>query len=435
MKRILSLVLVLVLACSCWPAAFAAEKALSYNPLIQPQKLKTLSPPQRYTNILLLGIDFGFRNYRGSGSKFKKTLEDCHTDAIMVASINMTTSEVNLISLPRDTVTYVPGVRGIYKLNGAFNCAETVEEGFERISDAASWLLGGIQIDHYCAVDMAAMIALGDFIGGVDMELEMNYTGHSGKKYYRGLQHLDGTGITDYLRARVNATVNGNDIGRTNRQRETMKAIFNKIRSNAGLIKSGWDYANSGEINFFTDMTLGKVLNLLNKVQASDDIGSYVLTGKYRGALNGWNFTFTDQANRIDVIKTVYDVEVPEIPYVSYEYADWLMKSGFETAYYIAVAGQILDHAHAQTELTAEQQTAVDELQAAYEYTIRSFEAGADDIHGDEAAKLVYRRQDLKKVANQAVQLLNYNNGQVSWYVSEYWYKDPIFNEYQFSWQ
>ena len=282
---------------------------------------------------------------------------------------------------------------------------------------------------------MAAMIALGDFIGGVDMELEMSYTGSSGKTYKKGYQHLDGTGITDYVRARRNATVNGNDIGRTNRQRQTMMAIFNKLRSNAGLIKSGWDYATGGEINFFTDMSLGKVLNLLNKAQASDSIGSYVLTGTYRSALNGWNFTFTDQQNRVDVIKTVYGVEVPELPYVSYAYTEWLLETGMQTARSIALAGEILAYARAQESLTAEQQTAVDVLQEKYDRAIRSFEEAANDIHGDEALGVVYKRNELREAGDQAVKLLNYNGGQVTWAGSEYWYYDTLLNEYQFSWQ
>ena len=94
-------------------------------------------------------------------------------------------------------------------------------EGWSRIlvfalaMSAVEWLLGGIRIDYYFAVDMNTMIALGDTIGGVDFDVEMSYTGHSGAEYHMGMQHLDGVGITDYLRARTNATVDGTDIART----------------------------------------------------------------------------------------------------------------------------------------------------------------------------------------------------------------------------
>lgn len=350
----------------------------------------------------------------------------------MVVSINMTTEEVNLISLPRDTVTYVPEVHGIYKLNGAFNCADTLEEGLERICSAASWLLGGIPIDHYCAVDMAAMIALGDFIGGVDLDVEMSYDSQGGRHYSKGMQHLDGRGIMDYVRARTNATVNANDIGRTGRQRQAMAAIFQKVKSNASLIKSGWDYANSGEINFYTDMSLAKVLNLLNKVKGADSLGSYVLMGKYRTALKGWNFTFTDQANRMKVLKAVYGVDVPEIPYVSYEYTHWLMDEGFTTVRYITIARQLLAQA-AEVPLSGEQQTAADGLQTALDEAIAAFDTAADSNTAADTAAMVEKRRALRTAGNAFALLVN--GEEMTWSTGKYWYADAMINEYQFSWQ
>ena len=47
---------------------------------------------------------------------------------------------------------------------------------------------------------------IGDLIGGIDYDLDMAYTGSSGRTYQKGYQHLDGTGIYDYMRARRNAT-------------------------------------------------------------------------------------------------------------------------------------------------------------------------------------------------------------------------------------
>lgn len=222
--------------------SFAEE--VSHNPIIEPLKtIPKLQTKDRFTNILLLGVDYGFPGYWGS--HHKKVLQECHTDAFMVLSINMTTSEVNLVSIPRDSVTYVPGVRGLYKLNAAFNCAETIEEGCLRACEAASWMLGGVPMDYYACVDLAAMIALCDHIGGADLELEMGYTGHSGKYYSSGKQHLDGQGLADYARARKNATRNANDVGRTGRQRQVVSAILKVLKDNPSKIKSAWNLANN----------------------------------------------------------------------------------------------------------------------------------------------------------------------------------------------
>lgn len=429
MKKLISRILLVVMLITCFAAqTVTAEEVVSKNPLIDPKEVEAAKTPQRYTNILLLGIEFGEHGASWSYSTHKNTIEKCHTDSIMVVSINMTTGDVNLISLPRDTLTYVPEVHGIYKLNAAFNCSDSIEEGFERICSAASWLLGGIQIDHYCAVDQVAMIKLGDFIGGVDLDVEMTYTA-GGRKYKKGMQHLNGRGMMDYVRARRNATVNADDLGRTARNRQMMTAIFHKIKSNAGLIKKSWDYANSGDINFFTDMTLAKVLNLANKVKNADTIGSHVLTGKYRFALDNWNFTFTEQDHRINVIKEVYGIDVPELPYVSYEYTKWLFEEGFTTVRYVSYTRDMLEKFGQQENLTKAQSAALSKLEAALAETITAFDAAADSMgEGYTQTAMIKARRAMRDTANEVNVL--FTGEEINWYSGKLWFADPVINEY-----
>ncbi|MDD2395829.1 MAG: LCP family protein, partial [Sphaerochaeta sp.] len=301
------------------------------NPLLNPNTLTEYATlPDNTLNILLLGIDFGHEGYWGSG--YKKILEDCHTDAVLVISVHLDTQKIDFVSLPRDTLTYVPGIRGIYKLNAAFNCGTSIEGGLNKACQAASWVLGGIKIDEYCAVDMNMMEKLGDAMGGIDFDLEMSYTGHSGTRYYKGLHHLDGTGIMDYLRSRTNATVKSNDIGRTGRQRALMIAIFEKLKQNPTLLWKVAQTALENTDDFFTSDGINSA-SLLAMIpfllgMKEEDVGSYVITGKYRTALDGWNFTFTDQENRQAVIQEVYGIEVPPLTYVDYNYTKWLVESG-----------------------------------------------------------------------------------------------------------
>jgi len=429
MKKLISRILLVVMLVTCFTAqTVTAEEVVSKNLLIDPKAVEAAKTPQRYTNILLLGIEFAEGIGSWSYSSHKNTIEKCHTDSIMVVSINMTTEDVNLVSLPRDTLTYVPEVHGIYKLNAAFNCSDSIEEGFERIRSAVSWLLGGVQIDHYCAVDQNAMIQLGDFIGGVDLDVEMTYSGEYGK-YYKGMQHLDGRGMMDYVRARQNATVNAHDLGRTARNRQMMTAIFHKIKSNVSLLKSGWDYANSGEINFFTDLSLAKVLNLANKVKNADNIGSHVLTGEYRFALDNWNFTFTEQANRIDVIKQVYGIDVPELPYVSYEYTKWLFEEGFTTVRYVSYTRDMLEKFGQQENLTEAQTAALSKLEATLAETITAFDAAADSMgEGYTQTAMIKARRAMRDAANE-VSLL-FTGEEINWYSGKLWFADPAINEY-----
>ncbi len=151
MKKWAVLMLALVLVFGCMVPAQALES--SKNPLIDPWPVPHVETEDEFYNILLAGIDLG--NYTGVwASGGKNVLEDCHTDVVMVVSLNKTKNTVSLVSLPRDTLTYVPDVHGIYKLNAAFNCAETAEEGMERVCDAVTWLLGGVEIHR---TDAAAL--------------------------------------------------------------------------------------------------------------------------------------------------------------------------------------------------------------------------------------------------------------------------------------
>jgi polyisoprenyl-teichoic acid--peptidoglycan teichoic acid transferase len=404
----------------------AAAVTMEYhNPLIDPRPIETyLTPAQNIKNILMLGIDKNDASAaRGS---------DYHTDAIMVLAVNFDEKRVDMISLPRDSVTYVPGIKGIYKLNAAINCGGgKTEEGFQKVCEAASWLLGGIKIDHYCAVDMRTMKAIGDAIGGVDFEVEMSYSGDGGK-YYKGFQHLNGTGIMDYLRARRNATVNSNDLGRTGRQRDLMMAIFKKVLSDNRYLTSILSAVQKLDHAFFTNMSLMDMADYFRFAAGlnTENIGSYVLEGKYRSALNGWNFTFTDQANRQEVIKKVFGVKVPELKYVSYPYTKWLVEHGFAIVRYLSVAKQLREDVFALgiSKMNAEQKEALDAFDSAYDKVQYDFDAAAESMSEENTEVLTAAGKELRKCGDALFSLFAGVDKPV-WANGQYWYADRMINE------
>ena len=290
-------------------------------------------PPQEITdniiNVLLLGVDADYKPYATGGG-------DRHTDAIMVVAINMTKNKVDLISIPRDTLTHVPGVHGIYKMNAAINTGggvEAGEKGFEKTCEAVSWLLGGIDIDYYYALDFNAVKEIGDAIGGVDFEVDMNYQGQSGNVYKKGKQHLDGDGIMDYIRARKNATINASDKGRVDRQKRMMVAIFKKLKESDKLstipktifaIKNG----------LYTNTTIDQTISLADfaKDIDPDSIGQYSMTGSMNLDPLNWAFCFTDQDNRVELIKEIYGIKVAKHINTSYKYCNWLVDNDMMTA-------------------------------------------------------------------------------------------------------
>ena len=440
MKKWAVLMLALVLAFGCMVPAQALES--SKNPLIDPWPVPHVETEDEFYNILLAGIDLG--NYTGVwASGGKNVLEDCHTDVVMVVSLNKTKNTVSLVSLPRDTLTYVPDVHGIYKLNAAFNCAETAEEGMERVCDAVTWLLGGVEIHNYVAVDMAALIMLVDAIGGVDFDMDMSYVGHSGITYYQGMQHLDGVGVMDYVRARKNATVEYTDIGRTRRGRDMMMVIFETIQQK--MKEDGMAVAMelinlmfSEEFNIFTKLSMADLFTLAETALSMDnleDIGSYVLTGGYSLALEDWNFTFTDQDNRISVLKEVYGIDAEEIPYVSWNYTTWLLEYGFPVSRQIHIARQIIEYGRQQKDLTESQQQALAALEAQHDLTVAAFDTAADEQTIGANDALTAARTRLRKLGEEASYALGYMRD-AKWNTSALWYRDPLINEYtQVDWR
>ena len=439
--KMLALCLVMILCFSLACPAMAWEK--SENPLIDPQTVPVAETEDEFYNILLAGIDLG--NYTGEwASGNKRVLEECHTDVIMVISLNKTRNTVDLVSLPRDTFTYVPNVHGVYKLNAAFNCAETADDGMLRLCDAASWLLGGVPIHSYVAVDMAALITLVDTIGGVDFEMDMSYKGHSGIVYQAGMQHLDGVGVMDYVRARKNATVEHNDIGRTRRGRNMMLAIFDKIQQNmkeegmGGMVMDLINLIFSEEFNIITNLTMADLLSLADvalTVGGSGEIGSHVLDGGYRQALKDWNFTFTDQDNRKAVLKDVYGIDVEEIPYVSWGYTPWLLEYGFPISRQVLITRQILDYGAAQNNLTEKQQQALEALEAQHDVVVKAFDKAANEQTIGANEELTQARIRLRKLGEEATQALGYMRD-AKWNTSAYWYRDPLICEYtQIDWR
>ena len=430
LNRKATLILSILLLLCALPVVSLADRDVSEHPILEPLEISSYTQTKdRFVNVLLLGVDYGFDGYWGSHSK--KVLENCHTDAFLVFSINMTTGEVNMISVPRDSATYVPGVRGLYKLNGAFNCGNTLEEGFESARRAACWHLGGVKIDYYACVDMSAMVTLGDAMGGVDMDVEMHYISN-GRTYDKGYQHLDGQGMMDYARARKNATTNANDIVRTGRQRQVVEAIFLKLKSNPGLIKTVWNKANDGKTNFFTDLKLGTVLNLLNKVKNADKVGNYVLTGSYRRAAN-WNFTITDQENRKQVLKTVFGIDAEENNFVSQQYIQYLENEGFNYVHSINMAKKIFAFADAMT-LTAEQQKAMDSFESAYNKLVKTFDAVSKDKSTANQQAVKEAWQTLQGTGNKAAEKIGYSLTSLRWYKESAWNNDPLINEFQLDW-
>ncbi len=377
-----------------------------------PQVEYILNPPtvptapalqHEYIKILLLGADYGVP----TGGTGKVDIHNCHTDSIIMAVLDRTVNKISLISFPRDTLTYIPGVYGIYKLNAAFNCSDSVTEGLERTKDTVTWLMGGIRPDHCVLITPELVVKIGDAIGGLDIDVLTSFRVGSLRKYEKGMQHLDGQGIADYARLRRSANQNNNDYGRTERQRQVLTALFEKVKGNIDYVYDILDVVVEEFNNlFYSDLSVADILDMLPLAEelSNGSISTYVLDGELTFAMRYWNFSFIDQKKRQETIRSIFGVDVPRLTLISHVYANYLFKYGFETVKAIRVADRVTVWAK-ENGFGGEELGAVEK---ARENAIKALSNVDDKRKSDDINKVEKRKSSLKQATTALKNECNY---------------------------
>lgn len=285
------------------------------TPTLDPYgELIAMSDPsilENTVNILLIGVDYAPERDDWSGKKY------FHSDVMIVLAINTLTNDVNLISLPRDTYANIPGVDGVYKLNAAMDCGggwkDDPKAGCEKVCEAASWMIGGIPINYYYAVDMAAVKGLVDAIDGVDFNVDVDFK-MQGRKYKAGMQHMNGQAVLDYMRVRKDKDISGSsdtgDINRINRQKNMLIAIFQKIKDSGLIFKiPNIIDAFTGNLQTNVDLASTAALAAYGYQVDSSKIKMHSMSGSGANIFN-WNFQLTSEKKRAEIIKEVYGFDI-----------------------------------------------------------------------------------------------------------------------------
>lgn len=385
-------------------------------------------------NIALLGIDPKYKAYAAEGG-------DSHTDGIVVVSVNFDRHKVDLISFPRDTFTKVPGYQGFYKINCAVDVGgEGTEQGYLTTCATLSQFLGGIPINYYVAVDHDIVIKLGDNIGGVDFDLPFSYTGKLGISYKKGYQHLDGKGIYDYMRCRKECPYPYNsDVSRTQRCREMLLAIFDKLKKEGMLTKIPDIMATVSE-GLYTNLSARQIVALGTYAMqfSTSDVGSYNFDGDLK-INHGWTFFFIDQQSRQSILKEVYGIDAEPIGWCSDYYADWLYNVGNLSMKYASQAKKVLKLVEDPSALSEKNKKLYDACEAALkdlEDTFASVSAAIeanykgrsdDTVKKQESeleAQLVKKESACKKATKKLYQALGKPTSvRLKWEV-DVWYLD-----------
>jgi LCP family protein required for cell wall assembly len=144
-----------------------------------------------------------------------------NTDAMVVASINGSHTQVSTVALPRDTVN-VPLANGqVYtgKVNSLY-----ANYGIEGLRGALETSYG-IDIDYYVLLDMSDFGRLITALGGVQVDVPTRMIdGKIGLDLQPGTQVLSGNDALRYVRTRVDT-----DYGRAGRQQQLVVAVMREL--------------------------------------------------------------------------------------------------------------------------------------------------------------------------------------------------------------
>ncbi len=208
-------------------------------------------------NILLLGIDARPGETTG------------RSDTMIILTVDADQNVIRMVSLMRDLYVEIPGrknnrLNAAYVLGGAELLMQTIERNF------------GIHVDHYVAVNFSMLADLIDQLGGLELNVESDYYKdrinavikcdnkvlgidvNDGLLEGAGLQQMTGKQAQAYARYRY-GTADG-DFGRTQRQREVILKILEKLRglSLVQLFRLAGDNIN----HVYTNLTLDEIIEL-----------------------------------------------------------------------------------------------------------------------------------------------------------------------------
>jgi polyisoprenyl-teichoic acid--peptidoglycan teichoic acid transferase len=197
--------------------------------------------------ILLLGVDDYVKEDKG------------RSDAILLLTINPGTKEIALLSIPRDTRTYIPEIGEKNKINHAY-----AYNGIDATIETVQEMLD-VPVDYYIKTGVNGFQDVVDELGGIEVEVPFDFTQvdlKNRKVYFEeGPMELDGREALAFVQMRKKDPEG--DFGRQKRQQEALRAISEKALSINSLSKADDIIKTAGE-NVETNISLSELMGLRN---------------------------------------------------------------------------------------------------------------------------------------------------------------------------
>lgn len=197
-------------------------------------------------SILLVGVE----DYLGDNGR---------SDALILVTLNPKTSQIAILSIPRDTRTYIEVRKKEDKINHAYAFG-----GLNATIQSVEDLLK-IPVDYYIETNLNGFQDIVDELGGIKVNVPFNFkqSGMDGKMIYfsEGEMELDGREALAFVQMRKEDP--RGDFGRQERQQIALKAIADKALSINSVTKAD-NIINTVSDNTRTNIPLTELLGLRN---------------------------------------------------------------------------------------------------------------------------------------------------------------------------
>ncbi|HDM8677401.1 TPA: polyisoprenyl-teichoic acid--peptidoglycan teichoic acid transferase [Staphylococcus aureus] len=179
-----------------------------------------VNPEEQPISILFLGID------DNDGRRKKgQDAEHSRSDAMILTTFNQSKLQIRMLSIPRDTISYIPKVGYYDKITHAHAYGGPIAA-----MDSVEATMN-VPVDYYVRVNMKAFVEAVNELGGIyyDVPYDLNEpnTDDTGKiKIKKGYQKLNGDEALAVARTRHHDS----DLKRGQRQMELIKILFQKAQ-------------------------------------------------------------------------------------------------------------------------------------------------------------------------------------------------------------
>lgn len=229
-----------------------------------------------------------------------------NTDTIMIGRLDTVNHTLNIVSIPRDTLTNLS--HEVKKANSAYHYAAYYSEvssssyyGCDPVEVMREELVQaflGFDVDGYILVNMEAAAEVVDTIGGIDFDVPQNfdYEDPTQDLYIHisaGQQTLSGEQFVQLMRFR--STYSGGDIERIEMQHTLLMAAANQMLSLKNIPNMS-EVASIVTDNMTTSLTTKNIIFYAKEFLKldSENINFYTMPGNTGGNIFGSSYVFCD---------------------------------------------------------------------------------------------------------------------------------------------